>query len=146
MKDHVDGSDISYEIKCIQDVIKQHETRGTALDNCKIYLMSDRKATIDNLKEWIPLNTKCNPVIAKHDMNDVGHFVENGPYAMKGFFEDLALAAYTNGGFIGHLADQVSTASDLIHELYIYNHFVLNSQRQPTQESPIICGIPKHNK
>jgi len=98
------STDVSEETHCIQDIIKQHETIGTNLDNCKIYLMSDRQATLEGLELWITQHTKCSPVIAKHDA-EKGRFYEHGPFAVKTFFQDLAFAAHTNGCFIGALAD-----------------------------------------
>jgi hypothetical protein len=109
--------------------------------------MSDRNATLEGLKAWIPQHTKCRPVIAKHDVEDKGLFAEHGPFAMKGFFQDLALAAHANGGFIGALANAKSSSADLIRDLYEYNHYVLNSNNndgRDTAGSPLHCGIPKH--
>ena len=122
--------------------MKQHEAIGTNLDKCRIFLMSDRQTTLDGLEQWITQHTKCNPVIAKHD-TEKGKFYEHGPFAMKGFFQDLALAAHTNGGFIGALAVEKCSSADLIRDLYEYNHFVLNDGKDNVG-SPLHCGIPKH--
>lgn len=107
--------------------------------------MSDRQATLEGLELWIRQHTKCSPVIAKHDA-EVGRFNEHGPFAMKGFFQDLALAAHANGGFIGALAGQRCSSADLIRDLYEYNHFVANDGRYGRDNvgSPLLCGIPKH--
>ena len=86
-------------------------------------------------------------MIAKHDVEDKGLFAEHGPFAMKGFFQDLALAAHANGGFIGALANAKSSSADLIRDLYEYNHYLLNSNNndgRDTAGSPLHCGIPKH--
>ena len=105
--------------------------------------MSDRKATLDGLTDWIPQHTKCNPFIAKHDVEDKGLFAEHGPFALKGFFQDLALAAHTNGGFIGALAESKSSSADLIRGLYEYNHFSIHDSGAGIP-APLHCGVPKH--
>ncbi len=107
--------------------------------------MSDRRATLEKLTEWIPQNTKCSPVVAKHDVEDAGAFQEHGPFALKGFFQDLALAAHTNGGFIGAPAIAKSSSADLFRDLYEYNHHVLNMEKEGIR-LPLNCEIPKYKK
>ena len=77
------------------------------------------------------MHTQCSPVIAQHDVEKVekGLFAEHGPFALKGFFHDLALAAHANGGFIGALPDQGSSSAALIQELYEYNHYVVKERK-----------------
>jgi hypothetical protein len=62
-KDHINGTDTFYERKCIQNITRQHEIKGTNLDNCKIYLMSDRNTTLTDLSEYI---SQVNQVHTSH--------------------------------------------------------------------------------
>jgi hypothetical protein len=105
--------------------------------------MSDRKATLDGLTDWIPQHTKCNPIIAKHDVEDKGLFAEHGPFALKGFFQDLALAAHTNGGFIGAVKAFKCSSADLIRDLYEYNRIISNEETGVSLPH-LSCTIPKH--
>lgn len=144
-KDHINGTDTFFERKCIQNITRQHEIKGTNLDNCKIYLMSDRNTTLTDLSEYISQETKCTPVIAHHDEETQrGKFVEHGPFALKGYFQDLALAAHANGGFIGNLKTTKSSSSSLVQMLYEYNHVVNNGGGNNDGNPPLLCGIPKN--
>lgn len=143
-KDHINGTDTFYERKCIQNITRQHEIKGTNLDNCRIYIMSDRNTTLNDLSKYISRETKCKPVVARHDI-DNGKFVEHGPFALKGYFQDLALAAHANGGFIGNLKTTKSSSSSLVQILYEYNHVVHNGGKfDDGTNPPLFCGLPKH--
>jgi hypothetical protein len=145
-KNHNNGSDISKEIDCIQKIMRQHKEFGTNLNNkCKIFLVSDRNETLESLKEWVPQNTNCTALVANHEADTQGLFEEHGPFAMRGFFQDLALAAHANGGFIGAI-NQRSSSADLFHELYEYNHYDLYHKKEENKVTvPIIqCNVPKH--
>jgi len=109
--------------------------------------MSDRNATLMDLSAYILSETKCLPVIADHDeMDESGKFKEHGPFALKGYFQDLALAAHANGGFIGNLKNTKSSSSSLVQKLYEYNHVVRNGVDGSSQDKnpPLTCGLPKH--
>eukprot|EP00588_Corethron_pennatum_P024495 CAMPEP_0194315418 /NCGR_PEP_ID=MMETSP0171-20130528/12239_1 /TAXON_ID=218684 /ORGANISM="Corethron pennatum, Strain L29A3" /LENGTH=333 /DNA_ID=CAMNT_0039071239 /DNA_START=391 /DNA_END=1392 /DNA_ORIENTATION=- len=132
VRGEIDGSGVSKEIDCIESIIKQHESIGTDMTNCKVFLMSDRIPTIINLKKWITQNMTCKPVIAYHNANidGAGQFREHGPFALVGFFEDLALGAHANGGYIGASPLARLSSSDLFRELYDYNRVVGNENRK----------------
>jgi hypothetical protein len=131
---------VSKEVECIKNILKQHRDLGTNLTDCKIFILSDRIATVESLKEWIPHNTECKPVIADHGMDTPGLFAEHGPFAMRGFFKDLALAAQANGGYIGGI-QKGSSSADLVRECYEYNHYNLNHRKK--NHIPLLhCGIP----
>jgi len=143
--DAIDGSDVSKEIDCIKSIIKQHESIGTDMIHCKVLLVSDRILTIKNLEEWISQNITCKSIRANHnaDIDEAGQFREHGPFALVGFFEDLALGAHANGGYIG--ASGASSSADLFHELYEYNRVVGNRNRK--EDLPhLACFIPKRRK
>jgi hypothetical protein len=131
---------VSKEVECIQKILQKHRDIGTNITNCKIFLLSDRNATVQSIKEWIQQNTECRPVVAEHGMDSAGLFPEHGPFAMKGFFQDLALAAQANGGYIGGI-QKASSSADLVRECYEYNHYILNHGKE--NPMPLLhCGIP----
>jgi hypothetical protein len=132
-------------VECIQNILHKHGDIGTNLDKCNIFLLSDRNVTLESLREWILHHTGCRPIIADHILES-GLFAEHGPFATMGFFQDLALAAHANGGYIGAM-DFASSSADLVRELYEYNRYVLNHslmRKQNTSLPALHCSIPRY--
>ena len=59
-----DGSDVTLEIECLQNVLPEVLTNG-ASQACQVYLMSDRPRTLDRLQIWLHINN-CTAITAKH--------------------------------------------------------------------------------
>lgn len=132
------GSNIDDEIHCLDTVIDQLQTtRVGNLPNCSIFVMSDRNLTIEGIKQYAKVKG-CSTVVAEHQ-EDEGMTTEHGPFALKGFFQDLGLVQYAQSGFVGHCGS--STSSDLVRELIEYNH--ISSHRNRQEALPICCLAKK---
>jgi hypothetical protein len=85
-----DGSNITNEQNCLQDVLGQMAHLNITV--CRLFLLSDRSETLTRLRAHI--GTKCEVVQATHrDTTTDALEVEHGPFAGVGFVQDLELAS-----------------------------------------------------
>ena len=112
------GTRVLREKKCLQQVFQKLSV-GTAASNrtCNVYLMSDREPTIDLLTTYLKTNTTCNPIVADHKTGS-GLTGEHGPFAGRGYFDDLEMGRQARDGFVGHCG---RSSSQLLWELIEYD-------------------------
>lgn len=126
-----DGKDIDKEVQCLNTILTEHQQQEQP---CQVFIMSDRNLTVQALVDHTN-QRGCSPVIANQHEEDKGLFAEHGPFALKGFFQDLALVQLAQSAFIGHCED-FSTSSDLVRELIEYNHIAMGYEKGSL---PICC-------
>lgn len=140
-----DGSLIAKERRCLKTVLPP-------TDPCIVYVMSDRIKTIDNLNEFLQKHyPNCETVIATHNNagpddgklspsdKNVGHYLEHGPFAGTGYFQDLIVASQARDGFIGHC---YRTSSQLLRERIEYDRTMESLHRfgtLPTTQLSTCC-------
>ena len=112
------GTRVLREKKCLQQVFQKLSV-GTAASNrtCNVYLMSDREPTIELLTAYLKTNTTCNPIVADHKTGK-GLTGEHGPFAGRGYFDDLDMGRQARDGFVGHCG---RSSSQLLWELIEYD-------------------------
>lgn len=114
-----DGSNIDKERYCLGKVLNESHHQSS----CRVVLMSDRIATLELLSAFLSrVYPHCIVVIPAHDTGE--SFVsEHGPFAGKGFYQDIYLVNQTlsiptsTTVFIG---SYLRSSSQLIRELMVY--------------------------
>jgi hypothetical protein len=80
-EDSMDGTDVAAETECLERVLSKRRTHEDRHSSCKVFIMSDRVATLELLAAY--LKTKnCTAVIASHEESTSFH-AEHGPFAGK---------------------------------------------------------------
>lgn len=102
-----DGSDISSEIRCLEQVLP---TEGP----CQVFVLSDRRSTLTQLRRWIR-GRGCAIGEAEHAKTK-SFETEHGPFAGVGFFQDLLVASRARSGYVGHSR----SSSKLLYEWIEY--------------------------
>ena len=113
-----DGKNVTREKGCLLEIFEVLSV-GLAESSkvCFVHLMSDRELTINLLSEWILESTTCTPIIAMHEKGK-GLTKEHGPYAGKGYFDDLSEGRQARDGFVGSCK---RSSSQLLWELIEYD-------------------------
>jgi hypothetical protein len=116
-----DGSDVSGEIRCLEQLLKSTSwTTTTNTHNttaCRVYLMSDRPLTLQNLQQWLQ-HRNCSVVTTPHKQAGTSFLKEHGPWSGRGFFQDLAVVSQARQGLIAKFS---TTSSKLLLELMEYD-------------------------
>jgi hypothetical protein len=73
-----DGSDVSGEIRCLGKLLKMTPTISTNNSTCRVYLMSDRPLTLQNLQLWLQ-HRNCSVVTAPQRQAGASFLPEHGP-------------------------------------------------------------------
>ena len=154
-----DGSYISDELKCLEKMLPHLDKPY----DCRVYLMSDRQATIDKLTGWLVHERNCTVVTAEqHETSGSSDTVqEHGPWAGIGFLQDLDLTANARHGVIG---DKHRSSTALLLELVEYRRRLVAWKKKhnekdcdtPTPANPAstmsssiaplqICQLPKRS-
>lgn len=100
-----DGSFIDEEKECLSKLLAKYYVNSPIdgeLTGCHVYLMSDRKSTIDRLSAWVKTEFNCTPVIAVHETSHVQE-MEHGPWSGLGFIEDIASASLARSAAVGDI-------------------------------------------
>ena len=127
-----DGSDVSEEVQCLDDIlaVARFRRRGlfqkllgaeTASLPCSVYIMSDRELTI---KEFAKASQArgCHVVTvtdrgpAQQRVNDTSKTAEHGPFAGVGYFQDLIVASQARSAIIS----RGRSSSALLDEMIEY--------------------------
>jgi hypothetical protein len=116
-----DGSDVSGEIRCLGKLLsKSTWTTTTNTHNttaCRVYLMSDRPLTLQNIQQWLH-HINCSVVTTPHKQAGASFLQEHGPWSGRGFFQDLAVVSQARQGLIAKFS---TTSSKLLLELMEYD-------------------------
>ena len=136
IRDSDDGSNVSAELKCLDEIMRS-TARGDGEQQppCKVFVMSDRAATLDAIQRESE-KRNCSAVVVEHDSAEhtANAAKEHGPFAGAGFFRDWLVAAQAQTGFI-HFQDRSSSA--LVYETMVYD-----GMTRGTIESPVLrCSI-----
>lgn len=130
-----DGSDISREVACI-DMIFEEMGYNASLGNehCSIYVMSDRRATLENIIEPSQ-NRMCDTIEVEHLQKTEGAREEHGPFAGAPFFRDLLLVSqHARDAFI-HVHG--SSSSALVFEIITYDAIMAGR----LEKAPLRCEL-----
>jgi hypothetical protein len=134
-----EGGFSSNERKCLKSMLDNINDHSP----CIVYLMSDREVTVERLSTYI--RTKwphCTPVVATHVQqadSGAGHYLEHGPFAGTGFFQDLIVGSQARDGFIGPCS---RTSTLLLRELVQYDRAkeaIRMTGSPPKDELPVCC-------
>lgn len=133
-----DGTDVSDEAACVDMILSE---LGRSNGACTIYIMADRKGTIDQMTtEGNQRN--CSTVFVQHDSGDseaIKGEAEHGPFADGGFFRDMVVTKQALSAFI-HYKDRSSSA--LVYELQVYDAMI-----KDLIDAPMLrCEIDWRNK
>ena len=127
------GLDITKEIQCLRTLWM--ETNRTIESSCLVYIMSDRKQTIEALRDFLELNN-CSGVVANHTEGK-SVVEEHGPFAGGSYFTDLSLVVNARDGFIGHHR----TSSGLVKAVLEYDRS--KDAQQQEHDSFVGTNLPK---
>jgi hypothetical protein len=95
--DEDDGSDISLDVSCMEKVVGNR----TDAKPCIVYIMSDRLATREYLPVVLAESFNCTALFSTNVTGGTSPRGEHGPFAGRGYFEDVALAVQnTRQGFM----------------------------------------------
>jgi hypothetical protein len=89
------GHNIGLDKSCMKTVL----TNQTAGKACIVYTMTDRLATKQQLPEALA-HFNCTAIFSKNTTAGKSHSSEHGPFAGRGYYEDIALAQYARQGFM----------------------------------------------
>jgi hypothetical protein len=132
-----DGSFIDEEKECLSKLLAKYYINSPIdgeLTGCHVYLMSDRRSTIDRLSAWVKIEFNCTPVIAVHATSHVQE-MEHGPWSGLGFIEDIASASLARTAAVG---DTKRSSFMLLAELIEYEQRVEAwRENRPTKELDI---------
>jgi len=95
-KEENDGADVSTEISCMERVLR-NRTRAVP---CVVYVMADRQASKDLMMATLESTYNCTPIITGDIVNGTSFSREHGPFAGRGYFQDLALVTQARHGFM----------------------------------------------
>jgi hypothetical protein len=132
-----EGGVTSNERKCLKSMLDINDRSP-----CIIYLMSDREVTIERLSTYIPTKWPfCTPIVATHvqQADNAGHYLEHGPFAGTGFFQDLIVGSQARDGLIGSCS---RTSTLLLRELVQYDRAreaIQMTGSPPKDELPVCC-------
>lgn len=167
-KSEVNGSNIEMEKRCLLWIMKQkvknqkllvssyhhrnivNTTNATTtlhyhdLNNCRVYIMSDRLITIEKLSQYIIDEYNCTPQTIIHD-NEILHPLHNdndgnnnnqthdrdehGPFSGIGYLHELAYVTsdIISKNYIGFIGTKSRSSSHLIIELLEYDQRIINN-------------------
>lgn len=134
-----DGSIITDETKCLE-MLLENRTKSA---NCFVYLMSDRPATVQMLKEWL-VDRNCTGISTEDYSSMVTSPLlfrdEHGPNPGIGFIRDLALVSQARSALVG---DPGRSSYMLLQEIVEYDRRVddWRSGRESPETIPL-CHIP----
>ena len=149
IRDNNDGSDVSYEMQCLDLILqKQQQQQQTNQENkngpdgddlppCTVYVMADRAATLEHVKTE-SAKRNCATVTVDHRTilpaaNSL-YKQEHGPFAGGDFFRDWLVVSQAQTGFI-HYKDRSSSA--LVYETMVYD-----GMAEGRIDSPVLrCSI-----
>jgi hypothetical protein len=89
------GHNIGLDVSCMKTVL----TNQTAGKPCIVYTMTDRAATKQQLPEALA-HFNCTAIFSKNTTAGTSHRTEHGPFAGRGYYEDIALAQSARQGFM----------------------------------------------
>jgi len=93
-----DGSDVFKEMRCIETVLKQQNTK----ERCILYLMADRPATVQAISNQTASKFNCTvAMVSQHEQVKDHAIAEHGAFAGMGYYQDVVLAAHAKDAFIG---------------------------------------------
>lgn len=133
-----DGSWVPDETECLAGILEEHgllarkknqssPTTTTTTTPCTIYLLSDRRATLSVLTEWVHQRAPtCNVVTTRHDQPDTTRVVEHGPFAGAGFLQDLSMVTDGRGAMTALVGDLHRSSFALLYELVVFDTFSNN--------------------
>ena len=119
------GANVQPELQCVQQLLQKHNTQHRP---CRLYLMSDRTATVQAmLSSSANATTGCTVVrVVTHDdalhnttsttRTNNNRLAEHGPFAGAGYFQDLAVVSQARSGFCA----KRRSSSAVIYELMAY--------------------------
>lgn len=125
-----DGSDVQEEVDCLDLTLAALEKQQgkTPGDSCKVFIMSDRVATIENLS-LAARERNCEPIVVENEVVQVDAAEEDGkmsnklqsehgPFRGLGFFRDWLVASQATSAFV-HFKDRSS--SQIVYERMVYD-------------------------
>jgi hypothetical protein len=92
-----DASEISLELLCMERLLLN---RLHPQDPCKVVIMTDREVTKPLLARALQETYNCTALSANTTQGSASFRTEHGPFAGRGYFEDLALVMQTRTGFL----------------------------------------------
>ena len=125
----------SHEMRCLKKLTLHHVKDR----ECRVYVMSDRRGTVDRLSEWATEHN-CTAVVAAHTEGS-GTRDEHGPWAGLGFYQDMFSVARARSAMIS----SESTSSQLVLALMAYDRrveAVLASQNADDLPDMQRCQMP----
>ena len=143
-KINADSKSIYPEEQCVMKF--NNETR---VDKpCVYYIMSDRNVTLKLLESMIQNKTHC--IVKKVESRSQGDSfsAEHGPFAGRGYWEDVALASQARNGTIAYHQDfrrhLLRTSASIVRELIEFRRVLENGD---SKELPTFleCRNPMHN-
>jgi hypothetical protein len=132
-----DGSFVDEEKECMAQLLTKHINGPYKGLGCHVYLMSDRKATVDLLSAWAKMEFNCTPVVAAHSASHVQK-MEHGPWDGVGFIEDLASASLARTAAVGDLC---RSSFMLLAELVEYEQRMEAWRENRPTEALEICKL-----
>jgi hypothetical protein len=94
--DSMDGSELDLEVSCMNKVISNRSDSDSK--PCVVYTMTDRMKTREKLPEAL-LKFKCASIFTD-TIQGASFSTEHGPFAGRGYFQDLALVRQARRGFM----------------------------------------------
>ena len=110
--------------------IMKFENATTKTKPCLYYLMSDREVTLDLLKKAIQNKTHCKVRMVSDRSQGESFSNEHGPFAGRGYWEDVSLAIQARHGMIAfhmHKRHLVRTSTALVRELVEFRRVLEHS-------------------
>jgi len=152
-----DGSLVPDEIGCLTRLLSDYGILFNDDDDdnnnnnhhtipCTIYLLSDRRATISVLTEWIHRRAPtCRVHTTSHGGNhtDTTRVKEHGPFAGIGFLQDLSMATSHGNDMTALVGDMHRSSFALLYELVIYDKFSKHDNIWNIEDVDIpLCSLP----
>jgi hypothetical protein len=114
-----DGSWVPEEVACLTEML----SKTTAATPCTVTLLSDRRASLRLLTEWVQTHAPhCRVGLPPDDGVDTTRVREHGPFAGAGFLYDLSRAT-TGPPLTALVGDLHRSSLALLYELAVYDKF-----------------------
>lgn len=129
-----DGRNVSREVECIKRLLAEQNS-----ERCRIFIMSDRPATLDKLQMWIQ-RRGCLTVTAFHSEANAttGINVEHGPNSGVGYLRDLLTVSQARDAFVA----TSSTSSALVRERIMFLRYQEEKELGIQYRPFAFCHLP----
>lgn len=118
-----EGTRVAREVQCLDQLLVQSkDASNSSANNCTVYIMSDRTATLVALQEaararhWQAVVGVEAANSSVYGVQPPEQVAEHGSNAGAGFFRDLAVVSQARTGFCGY----ARSSSALVYELMVY--------------------------